>query len=1260
MKNRWKRITAGVMAGTLLFLETPLYQNGSCRVLAEETVQITPDYPQQIEGKAIETLFVDKALQTYMKENVDLNKDGRLSTAEIGAIRGLDLSGLSIQNMDGIENFANLEVLQCSDNEIAKLDLSQNKKLIRLYCNNNKLVVLNISSNLELQIINCSDNMLGELDVENCGFLKELYCRNNLINKLNIAYASNLTILDCGGNKSLEELNTEGNGALKEVYCDGSIIQSLSFRNNQNLEKLNCEDNRLQSIDLSANNILKVLDCSDNQLEVLDLSNIEKLQQVDCSNNQIKELNVKKNTGLNSLDCRNNKIQILDLTANTMISSLLCSNNELLCLDIGNNRRITNFFCENNERTIDRPVLELAEITGFEEEKVSELVNATIEDGVMRFVNTSLPVTYKYQVAENNVVSFTLMTTGTFKSMATVNVEKIAEQTYCGQEIKPEIKAVYGTDILEEGKDYTINYTNNTNAGTATVTLQGKRTFDGTIKETFKINPADISETLIADIQNQVYSGQAVTPNLNISFEGADLVYGKDYNANYSNNYNIGEAAVEIIGKGNFKGIITKNFMIEAKHIGRAAMRPIDNQVYNGMEICPAVVIEDGSSLLKEGQDYTYTYADNVNAGTAKILISGQGNYGKNSEETFIIEPKPINNLKVEEIPDIDYNGFERKPTISVYDTEIDTALIENEDYVLEYEDNTNAGTATVMIYGIGNYKGQIERQFTIRVRDSAFVNVETIASQVYTAREIKPDIIIRDGDYRLVQGTDYTVAYTENKNIGTAKVELIFQGNYQGIIKTQFEITPRDIEYVDVSKIPDQYYEAQPVTPEFIMRHDNTILVQDEDYQVEYEENVEVGIGKINITGMGNYSGSATIEFSIVPRPIGKTDLFCNDEFIYSGKANEPKPTLLLNEEELKEDVDYEISYINNINAGTGIIEVKGIGNFCDKARVEFKILPKELKEIILSQMQAQIYNGAELKPDIEALDGEIKLVNGKDYSLTYENNINTGNATVTVTGKENYTGEIKASFQIQPKNMAETTIEAIAAVNYTGAAVKPEITVKDGGKTLVAGKDYKAAYTNNKTAGMATVEVTGMGNYTGSKKAEFTIKPAAVKNTAVTMTESVTYTGKAVKPKVKVYFGNKKLQSGKDYTLTYKKNKAMGKASVVIQGKGNFTGKKTVTFDIGVAAPKLSSISSKNNKIKLEWSQQQQAAGYEIQYSTDKNFQKKVKKKEISSGTKLSFQSGKLKKGSKYYVRMRSYKKMSGKKVYGGYSAVKSVKIK
>ena len=178
-----------------------------------------------------------------------------------------------------------------------------------------------------------------------------------------------------------------------------------------------------------------------------------------------------------------------------------------------------------------------------------------------------------------------------------------------------------------------------------------------------------------------------------------------------------------------------------------------------------------------------------------------------------------------------------------------------------------------------------------------------------------------------------------------------------------------------------------------------------------------------------------------------------------------------------------------------------------------------------------------------------------------------------------------------------------------------------------------------------------------TGSQKTTFEIKQAAIKKATVTMTESVTYTGKAVKPKINVSFGNKKLKSGKDYTVTYKKNIAIGKASVVLQGKGNFKDKKTVSFDIGVAAPEINKVSSKSNKMKIEWSANTEAAGYEIQYSTDKTFQSKVKKSNNQS-FKGKFPVRKAEK-EEIFMCVCAVTKVSGKKVYG-YSAVKSVKIK
>ena len=383
----------------------------------------------------------------------------------------------------------------------------------------------------------------------------------------------------------------------------------------------------------------------------------------------------------------------------------------------------------------------------------------------------------------------------------------------------------------------------------------------------------------------------------------------------------------------------------------------------------------------------------------------------------------------------------------------------------------------------------------------------------------------------------------SENKNIGTAKVELVFQGNYQGIIKTEFEIIQRDIDYVDISKIEDQCYTGLEIMPEFQLNHDATILVPDVDYTVTYEENVGIGKGKIVITGLGNYCESKVEEFTIVPRPIKKTEIVCEETFIYSGMANEPKPILTLNGNTLEEEVDYQLEYKDNIDVGKGTIIIKGLGNYCDETAITFDIFPKDISGITVDEILSQTYNGTALKPVINAWDGILALTSEKDYTLSYENNINVGSGSIIITGNGNYTGTKTVNFKIQPKSLQEVVLSPIKAKTYTGTVIKPNITIKDAGKDLVLNTDYKVKFSNNKKVGTAKVVVTGKGNYTGSLSSEFTIKQASMKKAKLIMAESVAYTGKAVKPSVKVFFGEKKLKAKRDYTVSYSKNIVMGK---------------------------------------------------------------------------------------------------------------------
>ncbi|MBR1752455.1 MAG: leucine-rich repeat protein [Ruminococcus sp.] len=157
-------------------------------------------------------------------------------------------------------------------------------------------------------------------------------------------------------------------------------------------------------------------------------------------------------------------------------------------------------------------------------------------------------------------------------------------------------------------------------------------------------------------------------------------------------------------------------------------------------------------------------------------------------------------------------------------------------------------------------------------------------------------------------------------------------------------------------------------------------------------------------------------------------------------------------------------------------------------------------------------------------------------------------------------------------------------------------------------------------------------------------------------------TYTGKAIKPAPTVKVGKTKLTKGIDYTVTYKKNKAVGKATVTIKGKGAYTGTVSKTFKIN---PKKTSVkkatSPKTGQLKITYKKVKGVTGYQVTYSTSKKFTKSTTKTATLNGvSKLSKTIKKLKSGKKYYLKVRAYKTVSGKKYYSKYTAVKSVKVK
>ena len=157
------------------------------------------------------------------------------------------------------------------------------------------------------------------------------------------------------------------------------------------------------------------------------------------------------------------------------------------------------------------------------------------------------------------------------------------------------------------------------------------------------------------------------------------------------------------------------------------------------------------------------------------------------------------------------------------------------------------------------------------------------------------------------------------------------------------------------------------------------------------------------------------------------------------------------------------------------------------------------------------------------------------------------------------------KASVTLSPKSYA-----------YGGKAKTPSVTVKLDGKTLALNTDYTVSYSNNINVGTAKATVTGTGNYTGSKTAEFTITKAPeqpkkidISKASITLSKtSYTYDGKAKTPSATVKLNGKMLALNTDYTVSYSNNTKVGTAKATMTGKGNYTGSKSVNFTIVKAA--------------------------------------------------------------------------------------------
>ncbi len=420
----------------------------------------------------------------------------------------------------------------------------------------------------------------------------------------------------------------------------------------------------------------------------------------------------------------------------------------------------------------------------------------------------------------------------------------LTAKDYTGNEVTQDFTVKMGSDILIKGTDYDVVYSNNVNAGTATVTVVGKGSYYGTKKATFKITPiATLNKVKFTLNKTSVpYSGIAYEIGKGIDvtaeFNGRILVKDADFTCTYKKNTDAGTATVTFTGKGGYSGTAKKTFKITGADISLLNIVFLDSEdnaktdssyAFTAGGVKPSVQLTLGGKTLEAGKDYTLSYKNNTAKGTANITVKGKKNYKGTISGKFTIVQQNASELFVSST-DVEYKkaaGVVAASKTTVTDVN-GKVLAPGKDYRVGYAyvNNTRLADGTmktanaavnlqkdiipvetliaVKITGMGNYKGNTQTVIRICKKSISSAKV-TVKPQTYTGSEVQPGIdqmTVKLGREELQAGDFEIVSYAGNVKKGTAKVTIRGIDNYGGTKTVNFKIVQKNFVLALLDKI--------------------------------------------------------------------------------------------------------------------------------------------------------------------------------------------------------------------------------------------------------------------------------------------------------------------------------------------------------------------------------------------------------------------------------------------------------------------------
>lgn len=769
---------------------------------------------------------------------------------------------------------------------------------------------------------------------------------------------------------------------------------------------------------------------------------------------------------------------------------------------------------------------------------------------------------------------------------------------------------------LENGKDYTITFSNTDHLGEGTAKVVGLNEYAGhELSFTYTLKPKDLKAESYYngdDLGTYKWTGKEVKPDIGKiyvqdiygSVVDTEAVEGKDYQLEYSNNIEEGTATVKVVGIGDAKGtVLTYTYHIEKQHgwngfsvTGHKDGDDLGAYEWTGNDVEPELNLTCNhcGNELYQGSDYELEYTgDRTEPGKVTVKVIGTRDYeGWTQSFTYTIKNKTFSfedHKDGEDLGAAEYTGSEVRYPISNVTDKTGKVLSEGTDYKLVYSDNTKPGVANVQIIGLNDYDGcTLSFTYTIVDHDgesgfhnNLYTDGADMGSYAYTGEEVKPSIGLMYSNYNqtfLIEGVDYKVEYSNNINPGIATAKVIGIGRYAGH-EMSFTYTIKNKSFAakdhkDGENLGTLKWTGKAQTiklGDMIDPIDGHVLKEETDYKIVYSDNVDAGTAKAEVIGLGYYEGSSLIFYYTIEKQHGWNGFYSKGHkdgeslgtFKWTGNTVLIDPDMRCShcDKELQENVDYKVEYSNNIDPGVASMKIIGMGDYKGyELNFTFVI---EKKAPTTTEDQKPTTTTTETKPTTGTTESS---------SATSETKPTTGTTAATTT-----TTESKPTTE----DKTTATTESKPTTSSTTTETKPATT-----ETRPSTEDSSTAGTTAAKKETAT---------TAAPVIRISVKKAAIQKI------------KALK---------------KAFTINILKNK-------------------------------------------------DQVTGYQISYSYKKNFKgqkvkdlKKFKYKKIKVKRKkytiTSYKVKGLKRKKTVYVRVRAYKQVGKTKVYGKWSSVKKVKIK